>query len=309
MMVALERSTVLMGTLRQSLIHPAAPEAAQARRGLLVFGLLLLPLSLFGYWFFHVTRDSAPLNLSTVPIMWAPAVSALLARLLLHEAVVDSSFRLHGRRGLRAIALTLTLPLLVGTLAYGAAAQSGLVELTPPTFPGLSAETSELARVAVIVGLAATLGTLVLVPTAAGEEIGWRGYVVPRLVQAGAPRPVLVSGLLWGIWHLVPLFVSGYGVGPLPLLSAVNLMLGTVALGAVLAWTRLGTGSIWPAVVGHAAWNATINGGFDLVVSGEAARLWTGETGVLVMVILVVATFLIGVLRHTGPPQSNGPPC
>jgi hypothetical protein len=38
--------------------------------------------------------------------------------------------------------------------------------------------------------------------TAAGEEIGWRGYMLTRLVDAGIPRPVLASGLIWGLWHV-----------------------------------------------------------------------------------------------------------
>ena len=55
---------------------------------------------------------------------------------------------------------------------------------------------------------------------ASGEEIGWRGYMLTRLIDAGVPRPVLTSGLIWGLWH-VPLVLGGvYAAGPSPALSA-----------------------------------------------------------------------------------------
>ena len=40
--------------------------------------------------------------------------------------------------------------------------------------------------------------SLILVP---GEEIGWRGYMLTRLIAAGVPNAVLVSGVIWGLWH------------------------------------------------------------------------------------------------------------
>ena len=43
----------------------------------------------------------------------------------------------------------------------------------------------------------------------AGEEIGWHGYMLTRLVDAGMAKPILTSGLIWGLWH-VPLILGGY---------------------------------------------------------------------------------------------------
>lgn len=68
-----------------------------------------------------------------------------------------------------------------------------------------------------------------------------------------------------------------------------------VSLGFVLAWLRLDTGSIWPPVVAHAAWNAVINGGFDLATEGAGALLWTGESGLLVALTLALVS--LGVSR------------
>ena len=65
-----------------------------------------------------------------------------------------------------------------------------------------------------------TIVTVYSIRTAAGEEIGWRGYMLTRLIDAGVPKPVLLSGVIWGLWH-VPLILGGvYLAGPPPVVSA-----------------------------------------------------------------------------------------
>jgi hypothetical protein len=99
--------------------------------------------------------------------------------------------------------------------------------------------------------------------------------VSSKLIDAGVPRPVLVSGLIWGLWH-VPLILGGaYLVGPPPVL--------------VFARLRLQTGSVWPAVALHTAWNAVIQAAFDSASTGPLTTLWVGESGVLVALTMVVA--------------------
>jgi membrane protease YdiL (CAAX protease family) len=95
----------------------------------------------------------------------------------------------------------------------------------------------------------------------------------------------------------VPLVSSGYAAGPSLLFSAIGLMIAATAFGFILGWMRFDTGSIWPAVVAHAAWNAIINGGFRLATQGEDANRWVGESGLLVVVVLVEVTVAIGCVR------------
>jgi membrane protease YdiL (CAAX protease family) len=134
---------------------------------------------------------------------------------------------------------------------------------------------------------------ILILPSNAGEEIGWRGYMLPRMVQARIPQPVIVSSLIWGAWHLPVVFAGVYAVGPSRIITAAGLMVGTLAFGSILAWLRLSTGSVWPCIFAHAAWNALINGGFTPAAQNASQNMWIGETGILVAVTLVIAALLV----------------
>jgi uncharacterized protein len=174
------------------------------------------------------------------------------------------------------------VPLAVGILAYGGAWLTGLVG-----FEGGSG--------AFLVGLvsAATWITIYGFIFTAGEEIGWRGYMLTRLIDAGVPRPVLVSGLIWGVWHLPLIFAGIYAAGPNPALSAVLFVVSVTSISFVFARMRLETGSIWPVIFAHSAWNAIIQQAFDPVATGPVAGLWTGESGILTVVVLVVVAVIV----------------
>jgi phosphatidylglycerophosphate synthase len=95
------------------------------------------------------------------------------------------------------------------------------------------------------------------------------------------------------VWH-IPLILAGiYAAGPYPALSAVLFMVAVVSLAYVLARMRLETGSIWPVIFAHGAWNAIIQVAFDPVARGPVAGLWTGESGILTVVVLVVVAVIV----------------
>jgi membrane protease YdiL (CAAX protease family) len=53
-------------------------------------------------------------------------------------------------------------------------------------------------------------GIVFSTPVQAGEEVGWRGYALPRLAkQLGFPIAGIVVGVIWGCWHLPFFFISG----------------------------------------------------------------------------------------------------
>jgi uncharacterized protein len=252
-----------------------------ARRGLAIYFALVVVLS-GAIEAYIIMNPELFGTLWVLALMWSPALASVIARLVLREGFSDVSFRFGGLRTLVWYALGLGVPLAVGLLAYGSAWLTGLVE-----FQGSAG--------VFLVGLvsAATWITIYGFIFTAGEEIGWRGYMLTRLIDAGVPRPVLLSGLIWALWHL-PLILAGiYAAGPYPALSAVLFVVSVTSIAFVLARMRLETGSIWPAIFAHSAWNSIIQGPFDGATTGANAALWTGETGILTLIVIVVVAVIV----------------
>jgi uncharacterized protein len=105
--------------------------------------------------------------------------------------------------------------------------------------------------------LNAIVGLAIVSVLAVFEEIGWRAWLLPRLVdRIGARRAVVVTSIIWAVWH-VPFQLSGIqridGVSPRML--ALTIPLGTVASGLILGWLWLRTESIWLVAIAHGASN------------------------------------------------------
>ena len=111
--------------------------------------------------------------------------------------------------------------------------------------------------------------------------------------------PVLTSGLIWGLWH-VPLILGGvYLVGPPPVLAALLFIVTATAFSFVFARLRLETGSVWPAITLHSAWNAIIQSAFDPASKGVGMELWIGESGILVALTMILAAVICSFGRWT----------
>jgi len=257
----------------------------RARRDLVAFFALVVLLSAPFAW--AIARTGALADTAGVvlvgPLMLVPALSSVIVRLATRQGFADVSFRL-GPRARRSVLRSPLLPLLVGVPTSAIALALGLGAV----------DTAPLDRWVTIV-IASLVMNLLLVP---GEEIGWRGFMVTRLVDAGVPAPLLTSGLLWGMWH-VPLVLWGGLVadGPAPWVSTLLMLTATASWGYLLARSRMDTGSVWPAIAVHVAWNVLFQAVFEVAVTGRHVGLWLGEAGVLTalaITLVAVASATLG---------------
>ena len=190
---------------------------------------------------------------------------------------------------LAAWALGDVVPMLLAGGAYGVALALGVADLRPLDItPGGAAVWG--------VGLLATIVFMTVLFLA--EEIGWRGYMLPRLQQLTTRRRgALVTGFVHGCFHL-PLiliattydeFGSRWFVAPV--------VVATLTMGGVFyayLWDR--TGSVWPVSMAHGAVNIMFGLGAAAVVAGSEADLAyvAGESGIATFaaVAVVAALFL-----------------
>ena len=275
----------------------AAPPAdrLQARRGVLLFVGLVVVFDVLLTTAVVTTGDARWIY----ALMWSVAVASVICRLLLREGFRDVSFRFGGLRTLAYVVAGFAFPIVFGAVVYGIAWITGLATYVSPPDGFLP-----------MLLMAATVGALLNMSLAAGEEIGWRGYLLTRMIDSGLPRPVLVGGVIWALWH-VPGIVAGVylaDTGQSRLLTALLFIGYITAFSFVFARFRLATGSIWPAIVLHGAWNSIIQGPFDGSTGGANAGLWTGEGGILVMLGMVGVAVVIVFVRPWRMLRSPGDP-
>jgi membrane protease YdiL (CAAX protease family) len=132
---------------------------------------------------------------------------------------------------------------------------------------------------------------LFLLLEATGEEIGWRGYALPRLqADHSALTSALTVGVAWAFWHLPLFFIAGL---PQTFLPFVPFLVWVVSQSVVFAWVYNGThGSLLFAIVLHAAINLSIQV-FSIMPAQEAdpARPFT----VLALLGLITAGAVVAL--------------
>lgn len=273
----------------------------QARRGLAIYFTVVLGVSAaLESWIISHGGLQGPAGWLVLPLMYTPALGSIVARLVGREGIRDISFRWGGATGTRASIAAWLLPVAVGLAAYGVAWATGLVEFAAPTRGRFGDIANPAFRLLALIPLALTVGTVQSCVSAFGEELGWRGYMVPRLVEAQVRSPDVVSGLIWCAWHVPLILWGGYSVGKYPALS-VLLFVATIMPVALLYFRwRMASGSIWPTVIAHGAWNVVIQAVFDRYTRGEGATIWVGESGVLTAVAMWAAFVLMRRARWAG---------
>ncbi len=83
-----------------------------------------------------------------------------------------------------------------------------------------------------------------------GEELGWRGFALPRMMKRWQPlTAAVILGVIWGIWHLPAFYVSTLSQSQL---SLGVFLLGAVSLSVVICWLFLKSkGSVLIAILAH----------------------------------------------------------
>lgn len=231
-------------------------------------------------------------------LMWCPGVAALLTCKYLGRDLSSLGWK-WGKTRYQAICYF--IPLAYGIATYAFVWLAGLGGFYNKQFVESFSKDFELgpmrpwASIALYFMFTATITVIRGCATVLGEEIGWRGFLVPELAKRNSfAATAIISGLIWAIWHYpIFLFADGYNGGTpvwyyLPLFTV---MLPVVSF--VWTWMRLKSGSLWPGVVLHAAHNTFIQQFFDpLTVDNSKTRYVAGEFGAaLAMISILMAVY------------------
>jgi hypothetical protein len=305
-----------------------SPSVQKARRGLRIYLLTLavitviltapdriLAMLLPGGPFLLVRSlrhfyASAPFLVWFVIGWFGPALASIIARQLQSEGFDDVSFELHGPWMGRAMLIAWLWPVVPGLFVYGLAWLSGATRMRLgaawPPFDGwgpeqlvkISLAGTPILRAFLIRLIASLLFAIPCSVVTFGQELGWRGYMLTRLIDAKIPAPIFWNGLAWGFSYLPTVFrASSTARLEAPWISFFFQVAGMIAISYLLAYLRLRSGSVWPAVLGASS-TIVLLLAFDAFTWGNP--FWKGE---LYLLSLGLTTAVVLFLPRTWAAQ------
>lgn len=273
----------------------------------------LLAWTIASPMWFNTQGLKHPLAMVMLPlIMFAPSIAAfIVVRWVSPEADIKTATGL--RLGEKNYRLRLWLlcwfgmpALVLASLALSAL--FGLYPLDLQNFSGLQKLLAEKEEGALLLEtipvqwlVALQLGSILVAPLfnavfAFGEEWGWRGYLLQKLLPLGQWPALLISGAVWGLWHL-PVILLGYNYPLYPHAGWLFMLVFCMLLGILFGWTRLASGSIWPAVIAHGALNGSA-GAVNMLAVADAT-IDTAQAGITGWVGWLLIGAVIGYLVYS----------
>jgi membrane protease YdiL (CAAX protease family) len=217
-------------------------------------------------------------------VMWMPALARFVA-----TRTVDRGWhsplplRRWGRPGLAVVIVPLITVTVIYVGAYGLATLAGVPRSAPAWARG---------RVAANVLVNLPLLSIIGVVGALGEELGWRGYLQPRLDQLNVRYSLLWMIALETLFHLPLIVLAGYlGATNLGASIALFLALG-MGLTPVWTWATYRWRTVWMAAFFHTFHNA-VSQVLVPKALGEGNPLLLGESGVFPVVGYLIAGLIV----------------
>src|SRR3954471_18876727 len=191
------------------------------------------------------------------------------------------------RAGFQAWPAAIAVPLVLVAGAYGAAVLIGAGTLDVNLADATALWISNLFINAIVIS------TLFIV----AEEIGWRGYLLPRFQQLTTKRRAAVAtGFVHGCFHLpLILLATTYDTGSAKWFAAPMAVAVITAGGVFYAWIWDRCHTVWPVAIAH----NVVNTVFDLGAAGVVATAgWNmayvaGETGFATLGVVTIAAVVL----------------
>ena len=287
----------------------AYQDKSAEKRRLIIFIALTIVIAWMVFLLIPIcglTYGSGPSVVILAAAMFVPALCNILTRLITKEGFHNMYLRPHFKGHMKDYLLLyfgptvlLFLSIAFYFLIFPASFDPELTALTELVASsgkeGLTASTLLIIQVLIFVGI----GPIVNIVPTMGEELGWRGYLLPKLRLFLSDRAALViTGVIWGFWHL-PVIVLGHNYGTgywgYPWLGILVMTGFCVVLGIIEGYMSIKLQSAIPAAMIHSSVNAgaglslyLIKGSYNTLLGPAITGLIGGLPFIVLAVILLM---------------------
>lgn len=225
---------------------------------------------------FSGTGITLAIALIALGYMWAPALAHIFTRILTREGWKGSGLQFDFAKHWWSLVVAWFLPAiltLLGIVVY--------FVVFPGHFDASLGYLQELIRLAeaqsgqqmplsvwtlalIQLGIGVIIAPIINSLFTFGEEFGWRGYLQPKLMALGYRKALLLTGVIWGVWHWPVIAMGhnfGFGYWGEPWTGFLVMTWFTVGVGIIIGWLTYRGQSVWPAVIAHAAINGIAGAG------------------------------------------------
>jgi len=284
----------------------------RSRKQVLTYLLFVLLFSSCFYFLIIRARQlGAASGLYVIGIMWCPALAAFVTLKLNRRPLAQLGWKWPATK---YAAMSWYVPLLYTAIAYAIVWVSGLGgfpnrEFVDSLTSRMGEHLSPAASTVLYVVLTGSFGMVSGLSTGLGEEIGWRGFLVPELSKTvGFTGTALISGIVWSLWHYPVLIFADYNAGTATWYALSCFTVMVVAIAFVFAWLRLKSGSLWTAALLHASHNLYVQRIFTPLTKDTGKTAWfIDEFGAVLPLIAVGFAIYFWRRRKELPaePQAN----
>lgn len=246
-------------------------------------------------------------------MMFIPALGALLTRVITKERFTGRNLMLalHLKENVKYYALAwlgIAAMSLVGTTVYFLIFRNQFdpnMGILMEVYKNAGVEmTAEQARTGLLVqmGISIVLAPLLNIVNCFGEEWGWRGYLLPKMLERFKIVPtLLICGVIWGLWH-APLTMLGHNYGVdywgFPVVGIIAMCLFCIVMGIIFSYVTIKTKSCIPAIFAHGMLNGFSSFGVYFATADYSNNpgnvfLGPGATGLIGGVAFMIVAILL----------------